>query len=69
MTRLEQRRFRRELATTIGLAACAMALLALLAPTLEIAWRDVPYASNLTIFLMLASITLVVPTFFPTWND
>jgi hypothetical protein len=69
MTRIEQRRFRRELATTVGLAGCAMVLLALLAPTLEIAWRDAPYASNLTILLVLVSITLVVPYFFPAWND
>ena len=71
MARIEQRRFRRELAMTVGLAACAVALLALLAPTLEITWREgiAPYANNLTIALVLASMTLAVPYFFPARND
>jgi hypothetical protein len=48
-----------------------MALLALLAPTLEITWREgiAPYANNLTIALVLASMTLAVPYFFPARND
>jgi hypothetical protein len=71
MTRIEQRRFRRELAITLGLAACAVALLGVLAPTMEIAWRDsfAPYASNLAILLVLAGITLAVPHFFPARGD
>jgi hypothetical protein len=71
MARIEQRRFRRELAMTAGLAVCAMALLALLAPSLEATWRDslAPYASNVTIALVLASITLAVPYFFPARAD
>ena len=71
MARIEQRRFRRELAMTAGLAVCAMVLLALLAPSLEIAWREnfAPYTSNVVIALMLASITLAVPYFFPARND
>ena len=70
MARIEQRRFRRELAMTVGLAACAVALLALLAPTLEAAWQgSFALASNAVIALMLASITLAVPYFFPARID
>jgi hypothetical protein len=70
MARIEQRRFRRELAMTVGLAACAVALLALLAPTLETAWQgSFAAASNVVIALMLASITLAVPYFFPARID
>ena len=72
MARIEQRRFLREVAMTAGLAVCAIVLAGLLAPTLEITWRDsfAPYASNLTIALVLASITLAVPYFFfPARND
>jgi hypothetical protein len=71
MARIEQRRFRRELAMTAGLAVSAMVLAGLLAPTLEITWREnfAPYTSNVVIALMLASITLAVPYFFPARND
>jgi hypothetical protein len=71
MARIEQRRFRRELAMTAGLALCAMGLAGLLAPSLEIVWHDsfAPYASNVTIALVLASITLVAQYFFPARND
>jgi hypothetical protein len=71
MAHIEQRRFRRELAMTAGLAACAMVLAGLLAPTVEIAWHDdfAPYTSNVVIALVLASITLAVPYFFPARND
>ena len=47
MARIEQRRFRRELAMTAGLAIGAVLLLALIAPALlAIAWRTdfAPYA-------------------------
>jgi hypothetical protein len=71
MARIEQRRFRRELAITAGLAVSAMLLAGAAAPALEITWRDsfAPYASNLTIALVLASISLAVPYFFPVRND
>ena len=71
MARIEQRRFLRELAMTAGLAVCAMILLALLAPTVEITWREglAPYANNLTIALVLVSITLAAPYFFPARSD
>ena len=71
MARIEQRRFRREVAMTAGLAVSAMVLAGLLAPTLEITWHDdfAPYASNVTIALVLASITLAVPYFFAARND
>jgi hypothetical protein len=71
MARIEQRRFHRELAMIAGLTLCAVALLGLLAPTLEITWREgiAPYAGNLTIALVLASITLAVPYFFSSRAD
>jgi hypothetical protein len=71
MARAEQRRFRRELATTLGLALCAVVLLGLLAPTVEFAWRDTlaPYASNLAIFLTLMGITVALPYLLPATND
>ena len=71
MARIEQRRFRREVAMTAGLAVCAIVLAGLLAPSLEIAWHDdfAPYTSNVVIALVLASITLAVPYFFPARGD
>jgi len=69
MARIEQRRFRRELAMTVALTVCAMILLALLAPTLEITWQDAPHADNLAILLMLMGTTLAVPYLFPARND
>ena len=71
MARIEQRRFARELAMTVGLTVCAMTLLALLAPTLEITWESsiAPYASNMTVFLALMGVTLALPYFFPARND
>jgi hypothetical protein len=71
MARIEQRRFLREVAMTAGLAVCAVVLLALLAPALEITWHDdfAPYASNVMIALVLASITLAAPYFFPARSD
>jgi hypothetical protein len=67
MTRIEQRRFQRELAVTAGLTACAIALLWLLAPTVEIVWRDgiAPHASNAAILLALMGVTVTVPYLFP----
>jgi hypothetical protein len=66
MTRIEQRRFRRELAMTAGLTAFAVALLGFLAPTVEIMWRDIaPFASNVVILLVLMSATLAVPYLLP----
>jgi hypothetical protein len=67
MARIEQRRFRRELAITVALAACAIVLLGILAPMLEFTWRDsfAPYASNMAILMTLIGITLAVPYFFP----
>jgi hypothetical protein len=66
LKRIEQRRFVRELAQTAGLGACAAALLWLLAPGVETAWRDsfAPYASNLVILLVLMVVSVVVPYFF-----
>jgi hypothetical protein len=66
MARIEQRRFRRELATTIGLAVAAMALLALAMPPLEIAWREsfAPYVSNLVIVIVLGTVTLLLQQLF-----
>ncbi|HET7084283.1 MAG TPA: hypothetical protein VFI23_05905 [Rhizomicrobium sp.] len=67
MKRIEQRRFRRELAQVTGLAAAAAVLLWLLAPVIETAWQEsyAPYASNLVILLVLMAVSLVVPYFLP----
>jgi hypothetical protein len=67
MARIEQRRFRRELAGTVGLAALAMVLLGFAMPVVEITWREsfAPYASNLVILAVLAAVTLLLPQFFP----
>ena len=65
MTRIEQRRFRRELTMILGLGACAMALLALLAPSLQTIWEQVPQTSNLAIALVLMAVTLMLPQLFP----
>ena len=71
MARIEQRRFLREVAMTVGLAACAIGLLAILAPTLELTWEGsfAPYADNLSILLVLMGTTLAVPYFFPARSD
>ena len=71
MARIEQRRFRHELAVTAGLALGAMVLAGLVTPSLETVWRDsfAPFASNVTIALVLASITLAAPYFFPARID
>ena len=70
MKRIEQRRFRRELAQTAGLGAAAMALLWLLAPMVETAWQSLaPYASNVVVLLILMSLTLAVPYLLPARGD
>ena|ERR1700710_3128506 len=69
MARIEQRRFLRELAMTVGLTACAIGLLALLAPTLELTWEGAPYVDNLSILLVLMGTTLAVPYLFPARSD
>jgi len=68
MARIEQRRFRRELAATVALAACAIVLLGIAAPMLEFTWHNsfAPYISNMAILITLISITLAVPYFLPT---
>lgn len=70
MTRIEQRRFAREVAMTAGLAAFAAALLWWLAPTAASLWHDgiAPYASNVAILLSLMGITIALPQFFPARN-
>ena len=67
MTRIEQRRFRRELASTVGLALGAVILLGLAAPSLELVWHAsiAPYVSNIAIFLALMATTLALPLLFP----
>ena len=67
MTRIEQRRFRRELASTVGLALGAVILLGLAAPSLELVWHAsiAPYVSNMAIFLALMGTTLALPLLFP----
>ena len=71
MARIEQRRFRRELALTAGLAAIAALLLALLAPTLEIVWNRslAPFASNMVIAVVLLSLSIAAAQIFAARND
>jgi hypothetical protein len=64
MTRIEQRRFRRELASTIGLTAAAMALLALVMPAVDIPWPT-NLTSDLAILTVLAAVTWMLPQLFP----
>jgi ABC-type tungstate transport system substrate-binding protein len=68
MARAEQRRFRRELATTIGLAALAAVLLALVMPAMEFTWRESlsPYFGNLAILGTLVAVTLLLPQLLST---
>jgi hypothetical protein len=68
MTRIEQRRFVREVAMTAGLTAFAAALLGFLAPTVAAVWHDgiAPYASNAVILLSLMGVTIALPQFFPS---
>ena len=70
MTRIEQRRFMREVAMTAGLTACAIVLLGLVAPVVASVWHDgiAPYASNVAILLSLMGITIALPQFFPARN-
>ena len=67
MARIEQRRFHRELARTVGLAACAAVLLSIMAPMLEFTWHDsfAPYVSNMAVLMTLIGITLAVPYLLP----
>lgn len=65
LARAEQRRFRRELLTIIGLAAAAIVLLALVMPAVEITWAQLSGLSNLAILGLLAAITFALPQFLP----
>jgi hypothetical protein len=71
MARAEQRRFHRELATTIGLAALAAVLLALVMPAMEFTWRESfsPYFGNLAILEILAAVTLLLPQLLQARED
>lgn len=70
MTRIEQRRFMREVAMTAALTALAVMLLWWLSPIVTSAWHDdiVPYAGNAAILLSLMGITIALPQFFPARN-
>jgi len=70
MTRIEQRRFAREVTLTAGLTIAAIGLLWLLAPTVTSLWQTgfAPYASNAAILLSLMGITIALPQFFPARN-
>jgi hypothetical protein len=69
MTRIERRRFMREVAMTAGLTALAAALLWWLAPVATTTWNDIaPYTGNAAILLSLMGITIALPQFFPARN-
>lgn len=65
MAKIEQRRFRRELAMTVALTVAAIGLLALVMPSVEFTWREAPYFSNLAILGILGAITFLVPQLWP----
>jgi hypothetical protein len=67
MAKIEQRRFRREVVVTVALTVAAIALLALVMPSVEFTWRESlsPYFSNLAILGILGAITLLVPQLWP----
>jgi hypothetical protein len=67
MAKIKQRRFRRELAVTLALTIAAIALLALIMPSVEFTWRESlsPYFSNLAILGILGAITFLVPQLWP----
>ena len=67
MARIEQRRFRRELAMTLGLGALATLLLALVMPAMELTWRGslMSQIGNLAILAVLGAVTLLLPQLFP----
>jgi hypothetical protein len=71
MTRTEQRRFRRELAMTAGLAAIAALLLALLVPTLQTVWDRsfAPLANNVVIAVVVLLASFALPRLFAARND
>ncbi len=64
MARIEQRRFRREMATTIGLTVAAIGLLALVMPAVEIALPE-SLTSDLAILSVMAAVTWMLPQLFP----
>ena len=69
MTRIEQRRFAREVAMTAALTALAAALLWWLVPVATTTWNDIaPYAGNAAILLSLMGVTIALPQFFPARN-
>ena len=65
MARIEQRRFRRELATTIGLGAAATLLLALVMPAVDLHGVEISQAGNLAILVVLGAVTFLLPQLFP----
>ena len=67
MRRIDQRRFRRELAMTVTLTMAAIALLVLVMPDVEFSWREslAPNFGNLAILGLLTAVTLLVPLLWP----
>jgi hypothetical protein len=67
MAKIEQRRFRRELAMTVALTVAAIGLLALVMPSVEFTWREnlSPYFSNLAILGILGAVTFLAPQLWP----
>ena len=65
MVKIEERRFRRELAMTVALTVAAIGLLALVMPSVEFTWSEAPYFSNLAILGILGAITFLVPQLWP----
>jgi len=65
MAKIEQRRFRRELTMTVVLTAAAIALLALVVPSVEFTWRESlpPYFGNPVVLGILGVAIFLIPQF------
>lgn len=70
MARIEQRRFRREMAKTLALTAAAIALLAVIMPNMNFTWREslLPHVGDLMILGLLSAAVFLVPQLWPTRN-
>ena len=65
MARIEPRRFRRDLAATIGLGATAILLLALVMPAVDLTGLVSSQTGNLAILAVLGAVTLLLPQLVP----
>ena len=70
MARIEQRRFRRELAVAAALAAAAIGLLALVMPKIDMKWTArLSPINDIALAVTLMMVTIIVPRLFAGRND